>query len=516
MQISTDLLLDCIFLLLVDYQISTKTSVKDIVALYEEENKTIENPNKILDTLYLRIIGTLLSNKDPESVSSIALKLKSDKAYVQHKDIIDEIIKVMTGAPHEATSLTRTQNILKRIENVITWHRVDKAFRRNFNRLRVSAANPDPDIQAMELQDIAIELEKVGTIFKEANNKAHHQDKFDVINFKDRTQVAKAIKKGTDRNVRGVIKTGLQGLNRALGNSGGFVAGESIVFNALPHHYKSGLLVSCAVWAVTENVLTTDDGTKPMVLLISLENEGFQNLIWAFRKVYYRETKLSPYGLSDQEIENWIVEFFEKFDTSLFIERHLPQNFGFYEYTQRVAFYKSQGYTIKLSVTDYANLMKKTTMTADGPKGASRDLAIRDLYSNMCNFNKTEGITWVTAHPLNRRAQEVAAGTNNAVKRFNIDMLAESLDVEREVDVSIYVYLESNDVGVKYLTVKLNKHRYVDDTPESHKYFAYPFQKEAGIVEDLHERPGYVTDIYAVEPEEEAQFNAMSDQVPVY
>ena len=58
--------------------------------------------------------------------------------------------------------------------------------------------------------------------------------------------------------------------------------------------------------------------------------------------------------------------------------------------------------------------------------------------------------------------------------------------------------MESNHLGQKYLTMQRGKHRYVDDTPENHKYCAYPFSPY-GIGDDLGSTPMYVTDIWAVE-----------------
>jgi hypothetical protein len=127
---------------------------------------------------------------------------------------------------------------------------------------------------------------------------------------------------------------------------------------------------------------------------------------------------------------------------------------------------------------------------------AGKSYQVRELFSRMCNHTKSLGVTLFTAHPLNRKAQEVAATYKNPVTKFTAEHLADSIDVERQVDVSIYVYLAYNDEMQRFLTMQMRKHRYVDDTPEAHKYCAYPFTP-LGILDDINDAPRYVKDIYA-------------------
>jgi len=236
---------------------------------------------------------------------------------------------------------------------------------------------------------------------------------------------------------------------------------------------------------------------KPVVLFITLENEVDENIAWIFRKAYHAETGSSPDLLSDEEVIMWITDFFSRKGYELMIERYLPEKFGYPEFCARIRYLKESGYDVVLTIIDYLRLARKGG--SEKATNAARDLMVGELFSNFCNFCKHSGITFGTAHPLNRPAKMLAgSGTTNVVTKFGAEYLADSLDVEREVDISIYCHIEKNHAGESFLTFFLTKHRYVDGTPNAHKSFAYKFDPVFGIIDDINGAPKYVKDIYAV------------------
>jgi hypothetical protein len=344
-------------------------------------------------------------------------------------------------------------------------------------------------------------------IFNEAASSAAATTVIDLVDMSDRAAVKQTLRRHADRAIRGVIKTGLHGLNRALGRVGGIARGRSMCFNALPHKYKSGMLLSAAIWTILYNDPPPDMWGKQVCYLASLENEVPENIKWMFRKAYISETGQSPDHLTDDEVEEWISALFNRRGYKLIIERHLPQNFGYTEFTARIKYFEELGYEVVLAVVDYLQLARKGS--SEKASMQARDMLVQELFSNFCNFCKNRDITFVTAHPLNRKAQEIVSSqTSNAVHRFNADHLADSMGVEREVDISIYMHIEKNHAGDVFLTFKLTKHRYVDDTPEAHKTFAYKFHPKLGIIDDIHGRATFIREIYA------ADFDSTTDEEP--
>lgn len=506
MQVTADRFLDAMTMLINDNSPRNQAAVKDTISIYREDasNQTNEGSESDLTEFYIRILQDLMSSgatkENKEALNSILLRFRSDKAFAQHKSVL-EILQDMFNAPCEtdeqqiqaANSLMAAQ---KRVQSTILQHKASQRVRKMFGQLSRISEIQDPDVQYMELESLETTIQGISDLFKEAKEDASSADLVDTIDLKDPVSVAVGFQKHNKRAVLGRIKTPFQGLNLALGRAGGIIRGESVLFNALPHNYKSGILLDIAIGAVIHNSYEVAPGKKPLILYITLENEAYENLSLIYHQRYRQETGKDPNLLSEEEMKEWVTSFFQQFDTEIRIERHLPHNFGFEEFMARCNYWTSAGYEIIATVVDYMHNMKKTS--SGNSTGAARDVAVKELYNKMRNYTSNAMISLITAHPLNRRCREMVSMYQNAVKRMNIEHLADSIDPEREFDVSIYMNIEKNVQGKPFLTFMLSKHRYVNDTPESYKYWAYPFPKEGvGIHDDVNGAPEFTRDIYS-------------------
>ncbi len=503
MIITADLLLDVIFLLLNDNSTRNQQATLELIKLYGDDNKAMQSSDSDLIQFYIRVIQRLISENidksDEQIVRTFMLKFKSDPAYDRNREVMDLLQDAVTS--RNTMDSDQLRKLYNRIQTVLLWHHTNQILRRNFSKLNRASELSTSEAQQAELMSVLQSSEDMQSLLNKTINTGSISQGVDMVNMMDRNSIKASLNKYKARNVSGRLRTGLQGLNLMLGSAGGFVAGESVTFNALPHMYKSGILVSCAIWSVMCNIPVAPDGLKPMIYVASLENEAFQNMFWAFRQRYSSTTGNPPDGLTDGQIEDWLYDHFSKSGCVLIIERHLPHAFGFNEFMARVSYWRQQGFFIVQAVVDYANLMNKTSDDKSASRGG-RDLAVRDLFSKLCNFTKNLGMIFITAHPINREGMKSISNQTNMVKRLGPEHLADSVDVEREVDVSIYMHLESNSANTRFLTMRINKHRYVDDTPEAHKYCAYPFTRAGvGILDDIDKDPMYTRDIYAVEYE---------------
>lgn len=495
MLISPELFLDCILLIVNDGRTETVELVKSLIALFESDVNTIHSVDQEVTKFYIRIIKAIMLNgttkESPDELRLILLKFKSDKTLEKRTDIYQLLHD--TFMSKDKLSETKTNRIIQHIKNTLIWHKSNKHSRTIFAALSRCADLVNPDEQTIELIGIQNHVKEFDQVFSSGLN-GNTNKRIDRIDFSNKESITQGIKKHKQRTVTGIIKVGLRGLAEMLGHHKGYARGESVVFNALSHNFKSGLLVSSAIWAVMYNIPSGSKG-KPLIYFVSVENEAFQNMIWAFRQQYYQITGGAPDHMTDDEVCNWIYEFFNKNGITFIIDRYQPSEFGYEDLVQNIEEFEAAGYEVYMCVIDYMNNMKK---------GGGRDLVgnhlqVKELYSNCCNYTKNKGITLVTAHQLNREAAKIVSiGTSNVVKRFNSDHLADSMDPQREVDVCIFIHLEKGHNGRKYLTMNLTKHRYVDDTPEIRKYCAYPFTP-LGIVDDIHTEPLYTRDIYADE-----------------
>lgn len=499
MLISPDLFLDCIILLIHDNSIRHQNVVKELIALYENEIKS-GTGNKEKDQIvafYIRIAKMIIAGQlDPSNTNECRhqlLKIKSDPVLEKRRDLYDLLCDTFIN--REEMAKEKLEAIAQSIQNQLVWNRMNKVARNLFGGLTRSKDMVSVEDQTSSLRKLLVEIEEAVIVNSKDVESDHAAGMVDRVSFGDKDSMTAAIEKHEQRAVTGVIKTGLQGLNKFFGKEGGIALGESVVFNALSHNYKSGMLQSMAMWAALYNNPKVEGKKKPIVLMISLENEAFQNFIWISRKAYHQETGKDAADLDNQELIDWTDQRFAESGFRLEILRYLPDQFGYEELVALISHYESIGFCVYMVIIDYMNNMRKS---ADGKaSGAGNHLAVKELYSKCCNYTKTKGATLVTAHQLNRKAQELAnSGKSNAVKFFNSEHLADSMDVQREVDTSIYMHIEKNHEQFPFLTMYRNKRRYDDTTPEPDKFCAYPFLA-GGIMDDINGPKGYVKDIFA-------------------
>ena len=508
MLMTPELFLDCINYLINDNTDKSRGVVQELIALYENDAKLNATTDEDLTNFYIRVIRRLIEAKitkvNADELRLLLLKFQSDPILAKRQEIYQLLTALFLST--EPTPVEQLDEIIKRLHNTLLWHKCNRLTRTMFATLNRASSIIDTDSQEQELNKVLTTANDIIETCRDQNSPVKSsKSRFDTVDFSDRESMKAAIGKHNTYTVNGVIRTGLQGINRMLGERGGFARGESLVIYALQHNYKSSLLLSFAAHAALYNKPdNSPDGRRPMILILSLENEAYQNFVWLARHYYEITQKKSYRSLSEEALVDWAYMWFSENGYTIVVERHLPYQFNFQAYTNAIERYEAEGYEIVLATVDYLNLAAK-----DGSGGrteTANHLAVQALYSAWCNYNKNKAITGHTAHPLHRRAAEIAAsGTTNVVKRFDTSHVAASYDVSREVDVEIFIHIERNSSGVPYLTMRRGKHRYVDNTPEAHKYCAYMFHLD-GIHDDYTTDAGFTTDIYADPPQADSEY----------
>jgi hypothetical protein len=497
MLMSPDLFLDCILYIINDNSNEARRLVRELIGLYETDARNNARIDHDVTRFYTRILKAIMdtgvSKQNRDELRVILLKFQSE-AMLSKRGEIYQLLHDTFMSTEELTA-ERLEQYAERIRNVLKMQLGDKAARTFYGTLARARDMVNPLDQAAELRKLPGIAKEVETVFSGGGPASSLQRSLvERIDLSDKISMQAGLTKNRARAISGVLKLGLQGLNRMLGKKGGLARGETLMVYALPHNYKSGLLMSVAGWVVLYNtpaISGEEAAKKPLVLLISVENEAYQNFVWMFRHFYQTINQMTADHLTDDEVSDWTYNTFSAKGYTLIIERHLPTDFGYQQFVERVEYYENSGYVVVAASVDYPNLMKMM-------EAARHDLAVRALISALCNYTKTKGITFIAAHPLGRKAKELAAsGITNVVKRLDTSHLSDSFDVAKEVDVEVFVHIERNLDGTAYLTFQRGKHRYVDDTPLAHQYFAYRFHPTFGIRDDLLLAPEYVSDIYS-------------------
>lgn len=482
-------LVDALVLILHDNNPEFKQLVLDVVDKFESNKPKVRfadddvSANEFLEFLIRDIIEQNVNIKSDVDLNSYLLKFKTNPRIVKDPDLFTTLRNLFLDS--KDLEGTRKTAIVHRLSNYTL---IDDALRivkdsyNYLNKHKYDEASQDY-ILANALETCSSVVEKI------KNRKVYGEEKdeikkVDTIDFSNADDLEAALDVFETVSVKNNFKTGLQGINDSLG--GGFAQGSSIVFAAPSYSAKSLMLMKMARWCVTLNKV--DSVQEPTCLFFSLENETHQNLMQIFKDLYVNEYKqLPPDDFPRQSLKKYIADRLKVNGWNLYMIRKLGSEFGFEEFVDIFRSFEKMGKTPVMVIIDYVNLMAK-----GNGGGAHRDetgvnnLQIQKLYNNLCNFTKSHNCTLVTAHQLNRSASVFKKQNPiGAVRKFTEDMLADSISVKREVDILFYMNIEEDSAGNKYLAFRMDKHRYVNSTPEKYKCFSYPFFGELGILDDI-------------------------------
>jgi hypothetical protein len=272
---------------------------------------------------------------------------------------------------------------------------------------------------------------------------------------------------------KGVIKMPWLKSNTLFGENAGIRRGETHLWNALPHNYKSGWLMDVFIGAcIFNDPFVFVEGKKPAVVLISTEDD----LPLIIKKIYVilKQRELGIPILIKQinidDARDYVMAELTARGWNVFIHRVKPSMFGINKYVSLMEDYKVRGYEVALCVCDYLAMFSKEGCRMDN-KGDD----IQDLFRRQREYNAGDKIAFVTAHQLSTDVK--------GLKRINPDNYLQELPgkgyyegcrkIDTEVDFEGYLNKRIVNTGT-FLEVLWGKHRGVVPN-ETDKYFVLKF-----------------------------------------
>lgn len=500
-----DIFIDAVILLTKCKDDKTVELVNQLLDIYSEDSRLHPENDTNINRSFVELLNKLkkIPNSETAEVerSSLLIQFLTNPALQQDNIIYTSIKDLFNNITKNGIDPSQSEQMQKKLGNSILINKCNKIMRKMFNKLTACQNTTDEDKRDSNLND-AINLARSIVEITQSNDRLA-SGAIERVDFSSKKSLMKSLELYNEREVAYKLQTGLQGLNTMLGERNAFALGECVAFIALNHNFKSGILMTVARGLVKYNTpsLLPNKG-KPLILFVTLENEANRNVMWLYQHAYEQTYHKSSKGLSDEEIVEFVHSFFGDNGFHFIMERRDGSKFGYDEYVSLIESYEAQGYWVVASLLDYANKMKKGSSSNAASSSKGNHNLVGDLFSSMCTYHKTKGILFITAHQLNRGAQDlVASGKSNAVKYFGPNFIADSLDVSRELDLEVYMHLEYNQYGQRFLTCQRGKHRYMESTPVAHQYFAYPFT-QYGIEDDINGPAGYTRDIFNVDPPE--------------
>ena len=501
---------DALFLVTSDGSGKYLSLIKELITTYDEVYKAKGNvEDQELIRFYVSILKSILNGEvdlsDKNAITKVILACKTQLLSPKYEGIAETLSNTFENRTEEELPTESTLDIMeKNITTSIHFVKLNMVMRRNWGRISRAYTHADK-VRAIaqckeELEDIVDYLNEshisTGTCPKPTG----------MVNLIDMDSLDKALLKAEKRSVHGVIHSGLQGLNRALGTAGGLLPGESMCYCALSHHGKSLSILSWALWATDYKTnIGIEPGKKPAVLFISLENEE-QRILMDIFKIKYQEIEgKDPSELSREEVKNWIHNYFTQKQTQLFIERY-DTDFDIEKYRMMLDSYESRGYQIVLVCLDYMACMKV--------KNDAMHLGLLELATDLVNEARTRGFAFVTGHQLNRDAEKLAMTHPLPVKYYGQAHLHNSSAIFQPFDVMCFQHkVVVDSTGHSFMTYHIGKHRHVNTTPDAHKFFCYQFKPNGlGIEDDVGKEPKYVSDPYTYDLADPDQVSLKKEQ----
>lgn len=303
------------------------------------------------------------------------------------------------------------------------------------------------------------------------------------VDFRNREQVQQVFNEVKDvANGDGMFRTGQQGLNRML--QGGFRPGESWVFAAMQHNYKTGMALDifhdCCVYNTPH---LYDPTKKPAILYFSMENDLRVNFEFLYRLMYELETgqKASIDDKTTEELSEFVTERLERNGFHVHMLRYRGSDWSYRGLCNKIIEFESMGYEIKACFADYLALIPTVGCT-QGAQGDAR----RDQFRRVRDFMNPRKIFFFTPHQLNSSAKDhVRAGSQELVKSLpNGGYLMECRTLENEVDGELYGHIEKAN-GEKYYTIQRGKHRIPTILPEKDHFMVWKFLPVGNLGRDI-------------------------------
>lgn len=296
------------------------------------------------------------------------------------------------------------------------------------------------------------------------------------VDFDDYSSVEKAFADmKAVLSVAGVIKSPWKDMNAMWSENDGIRRGETHLWNALPHNYKSGLLTDVFVGATLFNKpFLFDDKKKPALVLFSTEDDLSIIMSKIYKILKQRETNYTAAvitrSLPEKEMTEYVMAALNATGWKVFIHRVRPSLFTVHKYISTMEQYKAEGFEVALVVCDYLAMFNKS-----GRRNENKGDDIQDLFRATREYNAAELIAFVTAHQLSTDAKrEKRVNPTNFLQQLPGKGYYEGCSkIDTEVDFEGYTNKQTV-VNGSFQEFLWGKHRGVVPD-ESKKYFVLKY-----------------------------------------
>lgn len=459
---------------------SIKINQKQLIEIPGNDNNIVEN---LRQTAEWMISQSDIQFSKVNIMQRIKINLNGFNEYIKiiddalEEDLIDEKIKLRINELLSELGYEKKRNDIKNL--------ISKAYADiNFN-------NEKPEIGNF-IDQLHSDVEKL-----KVGGKGNIKGRTGKIVFSDIEQIKNALEKGKNSySNSGLIRTGMQGLDRACG--GGIPRGYLVDVGALTFQYKTGMLRDIPLFMPGYNTepWMWDKEKKPLIVRISFETTEAQDITTLAVRLL-ESTSGEIFNADSLNIENASLLLHDHYKNSNYdfiLECFDPIYFSIYDLFRLFDEYAKDGYEVHLASIDYLALIAHNTI------GDTLEAKMQRTYEMARNYFYPKGTTCFTGSQLNSEAAALVLDKNpKLVEIFGTGNYYKNCKSLRDkFDIELLTHIYKHPMNCKsYLTMFKGKHRGNDilKIPDSYNYWMYEFQEVGGIRYDGNDEPRFLTKI---------------------
>lgn len=461
---------------------------KRFIEIFNSEKSDNPDINTPVNRLCINIMKEIISGDfditNDAQLSTIKLKINESKAVQKNPAISELLNSILYGKKLNHNKLS---SLKRKITENIIWYNNLKHTQKMLSKSQSYLISNDIDKSVIlkDMEKIANEYPK---IYTSGSMSGHYIER---INISDRNQIKKGLDVNRLRKKESLFKTGLQGLNRIMGDLGGWSIGDMIGIVAMSQHHKSGTLMNFMRWVCTLNKPLPNREGIPTCVYVSFEDDITSNIReWCRTLCYYNDYK-DPDDLSDDELTDILHKEFNKNGFELVLLKASSSTCGERDWEAIIIDLFERGFDVQFTCIDYFNLMRLDDFGGGNPAQNMQKM----MYA-LKDFGKRYGFSTVVGVKANEVAvREICGKAAYPVKRYTQGVIGDAKSIYNELDICIFQHLEENHNGERFLTMCVAKYRGFKPKFGYNKFVAYKFTPY-GILDDFFGDDKSVTDIY--------------------
>ena len=433
----------------------------------ENKNSTRELITNIL-AIYKPMDSFAITGGEQESTEKIRDYLLEclDEEILNREIILQNLSDILKTSTRRDTAIDMfkmveeddNKNIIRALENELNnkiyIYRIKKTlngYTYDFDKKFKSGMSPDDMLSKI--------IEELTILTKNIKNKDDAiVNEVDLDNVENVSKVFQVVKE-TNEAEGFKFKLGLRALNKITNN--GYKDSEFVIWNALQHNYKSGMLASSLIGIARYNKpIMTDPSKIPLLLYVSLEDDLDILFEFLYRQMYYTDNKVKAdmSNTSKEEMSKYVKDKLQETGFKVKFIRVDPSDWSYSSFFSLIEKYEKDGFELKTVILDYLSLIPTVGCVATGAVGSD----LRDLYRRVRNFFAKRKCLFISAHQLSPDAQMINRENLTGEVFLNRIMGKGFFDgskkLSQEMDLELYAYKFTQN-NKDYLAIGKGKHK---------------------------------------------------------